>query len=416
MGPLPISAWCVWGVDNLDEPAATVVLEWLPQLVDTQGSISRKYRSRMGRRLLIETERTPQVLEEVLADDEAQLQEMLKTHPELLPVDELGLTGPMMVVGRETGLRSGAVDLVGVARNGALIIVEFKTGPQNSDFRHALAQLLDYGAALWGLDLAEFEASVARRYFTSPHCPLESPCRDAESVVVAAERTWGQVDAEFEATLFRQLQTGAFTYVVAAQRFTATITATIDYLNAISNAARFYAVELVRFGGQGVSALEARTVRGPQPSAPSSGGASEDQLLEAIADDAYRESVREVLQLVRGLRAQLEWGSAGVSIRIAVPDRSEPVTVAWLFPPGRSGWMGLTDLTLGFDRNSVGEDWQALPALKRYVAAAGEVEGVEPVKITWLQAWHVPPEVLTSRFEEVSAVLAGVFEEIGALT
>lgn len=105
------------------------------------------------------------VLTEVLADDEFQLQEIVKDTPDLLPVDEFGMTGPLMVVGRETTLPSGSVDLIGVSRDGELLLIEFKTGPQNSDFRHVLAQLLDYGSDLWRMSYEEFESTVARRFF-----------------------------------------------------------------------------------------------------------------------------------------------------------------------------------------------------------------------------------------------------------
>src|SRR3954447_1950286 len=110
------------------------------------------------------------VLTEMPADNEAQLQDLVKNTPDLLPIDELGMTGPLMVMGRETGLRSGAVDLVCLARSGELLVIEFKTGPQNSDFRHALAQLLDYGADLWRMTVDEFEKTVAVRYFTGNQC------------------------------------------------------------------------------------------------------------------------------------------------------------------------------------------------------------------------------------------------------
>lgn len=370
----------------------------------------------MTRRLLIETSQQAQVLEEILADDEAQLQELLRAQPQLLPVDEFGLAGPMMVVGRESSLASGAVDLVGLAPSGALVIVELKTGPQNSDFRHALAQLLDYGAALWQLDVEQFDASVGRRYFTGPHCPADAPCRGAQSVTEAAERTWGQVAPGFRSTLEQQLTTGSFTYVLVAQRFTPTMTTTIDYLNATARLSGFYAVEVVRFVGEGLSAFEARTVRGPQPVSPSVSSANEDQLLDAVDDDAYREALRDLLQLARSLRARLEWGSAGVSIRVAVPDRSEPVTLGWLFPPGRSGWLGLTDLTLGFDRTSLDENSPTLPALQRFVSTVGTIEGVESVKTNLLEAWRVPPQVLVARPQEVTEALASVFEDIATLT
>lgn len=70
------------------------------------------------------------MLTEIFADDEAQLQEIVKDNPDLLPVVEFGMAGPLMVVGRETMLSSGYVDLVCLSQGGDLLLVEFKTGPK----------------------------------------------------------------------------------------------------------------------------------------------------------------------------------------------------------------------------------------------------------------------------------------------
>lgn len=120
--------------------------------------------------LLIDSQGRRPVLTEVAAENELVLQTLLRDTPDLLPIDELGISGPLMVVGRETILASGAVDLVALGRGGDLVIVELKTGPQNSEFRAALAQAVDYGADLWGMSLEEFESTVAVRYFRGTHC------------------------------------------------------------------------------------------------------------------------------------------------------------------------------------------------------------------------------------------------------
>lgn len=100
----------------------------------------------------------------------------------------------MLIVGRETSLPSGAVDLVGMARNGAILVIEFKTGPQNSDFRHALAQMVDYGSHLWEMDPDDFETTVARRYFATAHAGQAS--KRIESIAAAAISTWPDLTDE----------------------------------------------------------------------------------------------------------------------------------------------------------------------------------------------------------------------------
>ena len=108
-------------------------------------------------------------LEEVSAANEAQLQNFLKANPELLPIEELELPGPMMVVGAETHVNSGAIDLVGITPTADILLIEFKTGPQNPDFRQALAQLLDYGSDVWAMSFQDFE-DRAVGYFRGGRC------------------------------------------------------------------------------------------------------------------------------------------------------------------------------------------------------------------------------------------------------
>lgn len=145
----------------------------------------------MARKLVIELpDGSRQMLEQVPAEHELQLQEQLKLQPELLPLEELGLVGPAVVVGRESSLDSGRVDLVLLGNGGDLALVEFKTGPQNPDFRECLAQLLDYGSDLWGMTLEDFEARVAQRYFTGPHCPPGTASHGA-SLDEVLTKNWG---------------------------------------------------------------------------------------------------------------------------------------------------------------------------------------------------------------------------------
>jgi len=354
------------------------------------------------------------LLEEVAAADEAQLQELVKSNPGLLPIEEFGMTGPLMVVGKETSLPSGAVDLVALARSGELLVIEFKTGPQNSDFRHALAQLLDYGSDLWRMTYEDFESTVPVRYFASDHC-AGSPVHGFKSLQRAMAEIWTDLSDEEVAAirdrLSQQLKEGFFHYVLAAQRFTPTMERAMDYLNSTMRGPRFYAVEVVRFQGDSVSAFESRTVL--KPTRGTGGGGptqytNEEEFFEGIQDEAYRSALRQLLEACRGLGLRFEWGSLGVSIRLPTTDRPEPLTIAWIFPPGRAGWMSLTDVTCGFDQWSADRHPSTPAALKQYLASIRTIKGVEDVKPKSLRgtAYRIPPSVLVSLRTEVTEILA----------
>jgi hypothetical protein len=373
----------------------------------------------MARKIIVqrEGESRPAMLTEMLADDEAQLQEIVKDNPDLLPVDEFGMAGPLMVVGRETTLSSGYVDLVCLSQGGDLLLVEFKTGPQNSDFRHALAQLVDYGSDIWRMTYEEFESTIANRFFSSDHC-RDARLQGKTSLDEATLAIWSdlaQEETSFQERLTVQLISGAFHYVVVAQHFTPTMERTVEYLNATMSRARFYAVELVRFAADGLSAFESRTVL--RPALQSSGSprevTDEMRFLEQIDDDAYREALQEVLEVCRGLSLRFSWGTAGTSIRLLSTHQSRPLSIAWLFPPGVSGWMGLTDLTLGFDTGAVEQVPSIIPALEDYVERVAALPGVESAKPDWTSGYRLDPECVVRHRHEVADILAELVRRVG---
>lgn len=369
---------------------------------------------------------TRPVLTEVLADDEFQLQEIVKDAPDLLPVDEFGMIGPLMVVGRETTLPSGSVDLIGVSRDGELLLIEFKTGPQNSDFRHVLAQLLDYGSDLWRMSYEEFESTVARRFFSGDHC-RDARLRGKASIMDAALEIWPDLSEEETASLrerlSQQLESGEFHYVVVAQRFRDTMERTVEYLNATMRGARFYAVELVRFSAENLSAFESRTVLKPESHGSGSTQraradetsrtrTNEVQFLERIEDDAYRETIRDLLDVCHGLGLQIPWGSVGTSIRMTSSDRPRPLSIAWLFPPGVSGWSGLTDLTLGYT-----DDQENLPrSVENYIDRVSRLPGVEVAKPKEIHGYRLSPETTIQNHHQIVEILAELVSQSGEET
>lgn len=371
----------------------------------------------MPRRILIESsDGTRPILVELEADNEAQLQELVKTNPDLLPLEEFGMVGPLLVIGRETSVPSGAVDLVGLARSGEVLIIEFKTGPKNPDFRRATAQLIDYGADIAGKSFDEFEELVPRRYFSSAHC-TDKRVKNLTTLHAAAKAVWEDLSDEEWAGLrdqiTKQLKDGTFHYVLAAQRFTPTIETSLAYLNKVSTP-RFYGVELVRFVGDSLTAFEARTVIKPSAFASQSNQQHLDraQLLDSIEDAAYRDFVEELLTFASALGCTVYFGIVGVSIRVPNLDRPTPVTVLWLFPPGANGWMGLTDLTLGYDSASAEKLPLSRAALNTYGRAAANVAGAVKVGSAWIEAYALTPHAAQDAQREIFDLLARVREEL----
>jgi hypothetical protein len=316
---------------------------------------------------------------ETPAPSEHHLQEVIKMQPQLIPTEDLGLDGELIVVGRETTLASGAIDLLCLARSGDVVLVEFKVGPQNPDFRAALAQLIDYGSDLWRQSVEDFDRGVVQRYLSSRLSA--STATDLASAVAATDWSLDEDEyAEFNSRLADVLATGDFIYVVAAQRFTEPMRSTLDYLNTVMRYGRFYLVELVQLIGSDLVAHSAQVVAAPprrltaRTTQPRGENTDEKRFLGGIGDDAQREALVELFAACSSLGIEVKWRSQGASLRIRTPDRQQPLSIAWAFPPGE-GWSVTRDLTLGVDRSSLAGTPTVAPAVEEYLREVKLIAG-----------------------------------------
>lgn len=373
----------------------------------------------MPRRVLVEQSGEFFDLVEGPAPNEHHLQEVIKTNPQLIPSDDLGLDGDLLVVGRETTLASGAIDLLCLARSGDLILVEFKTGPQNPDFRHALAQLIDYGSDLWRLTLEDFDRGVVQRYLGGSHVvPGYATASDLRGAISLTN--WEMSEDEqsaLDSRLSDVFATGDFIFVVAAQRFTPAMTVSLEYLNTTMRHGRFYLVEVVRFTGRDLTAHAAQVVAAPSKrSAPGgsavAGQANEADFLAAIEPDAYRDAMKDILSTCVTLGLAIAWGAKGASIRMATPDRNEPLSVAWVLPPD-THWQGARHLTLGVDHNSLGTTPSVRDAVLGFVGRIKAIPGAKAVPGK-LDGYIFAPEIVPTAKDAIVAALELLIQAVQA--
>jgi hypothetical protein len=80
--------------------------------------------------------------------DESYLQQYIYDHPETLPFDELDEDARPLVLCREFPTESGPIDALATDASANVYLIETKLY-KNPDKRRVLAQVLDYGAAIW---------------------------------------------------------------------------------------------------------------------------------------------------------------------------------------------------------------------------------------------------------------------------
>lgn len=372
----------------------------------------------MPRRVLVAKDGVSFDLVESPAPSEHHLQEVVKLHPQLIPAEDLGLDGDLLVVGRETTLASGAIDLLCLARTGDVVLVEFKTGPQNPDFRAALAQLIDYGSDLWRTSVDEFDKGVVQRYFAGGRAATAG--RDLASAIAGTDWALDEDEyGELESRLGEVLVNGDFTYVVAAQRFTEQMKASLEYLNSTMRYGRFYLVEVVQLTGSDLTAHAAQVVASPPrrtgsagPARGPRGSTDEATFLAGLVDHTHREAMAELFAACATLGVEVKWRSKGLALRIQTPDRVQPLSIGWAFQSGDS-WSVARDLTLGVDRSSLAGTPSVAVAVEAFLATVRAIPGGDAKKGKALDAVVFPPATIASALPRIIASLEQIVQAVG---
>jgi len=92
--------------------------------------------------------RNAQKLVRTVIEKEDYLQQYIYNNPDCIPLDELKDDLRLLVLTREFDTPSGPIDALGVDADGEIYIIETKLY-KNPDKRKVIAQMLDYGAAVW---------------------------------------------------------------------------------------------------------------------------------------------------------------------------------------------------------------------------------------------------------------------------
>ncbi len=192
-------------------------------------------------------------------DSERLLQELLATHPQLLPGDQIDPASPRrwLLVTREAGVPSSAdgpnrwsVDHLFLDQEGLPTLVEVKRSTDTRIRREVVGQLLEYAANAavnWPVDTirARFEA----------RCEANSD--DPAEVLSDFLGPDGSPDAFWD-DVQTNLEAGRLRLLFVADAIPAELRRIVEYLNAQMTRTEVLAVEIRKFEGAGLSGLVPR--------------------------------------------------------------------------------------------------------------------------------------------------------------
>lgn len=269
------------------------------------------------------------VVREARFESEARLHEAIAAHPEVLPNEDFDL-GPLVPLANELELGGGFLDLLATDALGKLVIVEFKRGTENPDVRQVVAQILEYGAALWRYEYDRLEAQCRR---LAPGF--------ADSLVDHVAMRLEHIGEPFDAQAFRSgiassLDSGAFSFVYCGRDLDDRTRRIMTYL-AEGPRMAFFAVEVDYFvaGPDEGAVMVPRTafvpswVTGPTPS---SGVAGTRRTNLAEAPPEYHEMIDHMNVVAADLDLQISQRPSGFQylprvLEVGVQDATSGVGV-----------------------------------------------------------------------------------------
>ena len=197
----------------------------------------------------------------------------------------------------------------------------------------------------------------------------------------------------------------------------------VEFLNEQMPNIEVLAVEIKRFRGETSETLVPRVI-GRLAARRSGGGRklSRAQFLSEFDNDKVRDAARRLIEVANTPDASIYFGTRGASIRVHCPLYSQPITVAWIYPPSRPGWMKVKDFTFGAG-NGTGNGrtfGMDLPEeveehLKRWASEFKNDVFAEEASSQGVVAYSVKPEEAVKHISLLESRLKGVINGLANL-
>ena len=363
---------------------------------------------------------------------EDKLQELVADNPRLLSGEQMNPAHPrrFILIGREQGI----ADIIGGGHRWSLdhllidqdaipTLVEAKRQANSEIRREIVGQMMDYAAhATQTWNVGDIRQAFEERVSAAGQEPTD----------VLAELLQEEPDVEkFWQDVETNLQTARLRLLFVADGIPDELTRVVEFLNEQMPGIEVLAVEIKQFRGEtGSSTLVPRVIGRTTEAvaAPTRGSGSRrgknlnpQTLIESFPDEQSRErdAVRRLLEVARQHRAGFNWSPGGVSIRAYCPSFKNNQSVAWLYAPGASGFMGIGEVNFGAG-NGLHGFFENIPqnlreVLDNWVNEFSQDEFVTEVSQTGIKAWHISHQDAAANIDLLAERLERVLRELREL-
>ena len=296
------------------------------------------------------------------AFEEGWLQELIRAHPELLPVTEIEPAfAPLVSVGREVTTKVGSIDNLYLSPQGYLTIVETKLWRNPEARRQVVGQIIDYAKEVsrWSYEDLENRVRAYNQRFRGSNLGIF----DTLQLVEPMEETDEQAIVDI---ISRNLKQGRFLLLVVGDGIHESVEAMADFLNQTPQL--YFTLALVELQvyelGEDkdksllvIPQIVARTkeitraivrVEGkaegiivdipPESEKPMRTTISEEDFFDVLSQNVKPELVnfaRQIIEDVKNLGCRVEWKQASYVVKI--PDPAGSGELFTLFAVDKNG-------------------------------------------------------------------------------
>ena len=344
---------------------------------------------------------------------EDNLQALIAGHPELLAWEQMNPGGTMrwILVRREMGIAKDAgagdwwaVDHLFIDQDAVPTLVEVKRGANPELRRKVVGQMLEYAAHAWQTWTAD---SLRQTFEGASADKKDDKLRKLLGVEEnGPDESWKD---EFWRKVGDNLAAKRLRLLFVADQIPDELARVVEFLNATMPNVEVLAVEIKKFDGEsGLRTLVPRVIgRTAKPADEKRQKLDRDSFLAKFEDEAVRNAARRLLE-VGSEHGSVYMGTTGVSI--GYPKRG---SVAWVFPPGVTGWMGLTDFTFGCP--PFGDVPAELHEMLEKWLSQFKDDGFQDVSGDWGNGRRVPATDAALHIDTLAERLEKVLADLGSL-
>jgi len=198
--------------------------------------------------LIQEGEKT--IIKSKIFENENELQEIIKQHPNLINLSSI-FSSPIMVIGRENEY----IDVLAITADAVPVIIECKR-KENADMRYLIAQVLEYASKLEQMTYNDFDIMVSN-YFNSSRCEetvyKNLSLKEAFKIFIESgeETIEAYEDNSFVNNVSDNLRDGEFYLVVVVDTISDATLRTVNFLNKKLEKLRIDIIEIYKFQKDG---------------------------------------------------------------------------------------------------------------------------------------------------------------------